>query len=72
VEGCEVCSDDMPETIAASLERVLIWEQRTNGRETVKELDEKVLADRLIGIYQSVMKKPPADLQLNFTGEFVG
>ena len=58
VEGCEVCSDDMPETIAASLERVLRWGQRTTGREMVKELDEKVLADRLIGIYRSVMKVP--------------
>lgn len=56
VEGCEVCSDDRPETIAASLERVLRWGQRTNGREAVKELDEKALADRLISIYRSVMK----------------
>jgi hypothetical protein len=60
VEGCEVCSDDKPETIAASLERVLIWGQRTNGCETVKELDEKVLADRMIGVYRSVIKMSPA------------
>lgn len=60
VEGCEVCSDDKPETIAASLERVLRWGQRTNGCETVKELDEKVLADRMIGVYRSVMKISPA------------
>ncbi len=64
VEGCEVCSDDTPETIAASLERVLRRGLRTNGRESVKELDEKVLAERLIGIYRSVMKKSPADRQL--------
>jgi len=65
VEGCEVCSDDTPETIAAALERVLIWGRRTNGRETVKELDEKVLAEKLIGIYQSVMKISPADRHYN-------
>jgi glycosyltransferase involved in cell wall biosynthesis len=60
VEGCEVCADDKPETIAASLERVLTWGRRTNGCETVKELDEKVLADRMIGVYRSVMKISPA------------
>jgi len=57
VQGCEVCSDDSPETIAASLERVLRRGERINGRETVKELNEKVLADRLIGIYRSVLKQ---------------
>ncbi len=65
VEGCEVCPDDAPETIAESLERVLRRGLRTNGRETVKELDEKVLADRLIGIYRSIMKTFPADRQQN-------
>ncbi len=65
VEGCEVCSDDQPGTIAASLERVLRRGQRANSRETVKELDEKVLADRLIGIYRSVVEKSQAERQFN-------
>jgi glycosyltransferase involved in cell wall biosynthesis len=56
VEGCELCADTSAETIAASLERVLATRQRTNGRETVRQLDEKVLAQRLIGIYSSVVK----------------
>jgi len=55
IEGCEVCSDDRPETISASLERVLRRGQRIRGRETVKNLDEKVLTEKLISIYRSIM-----------------
>jgi len=56
VEGCEVCPDDQPETIAAALERVLKTGRRINGREAVKELDEVVLAERVINVYRSVAR----------------
>jgi len=56
VAGCEVCEDDRAETIAASLERVLSRGGRINGREAVKDLDEKLLTEKLIHIYQSVLE----------------
>src|SRR5256885_8077140 len=43
VEGCELCADDRPETIAAALERVLRRGQRSAGREAVQDLDEGTL-----------------------------
>lgn len=55
VEGCELCSDDDPKTIAAALHRVLAKGGRTNGRETVIELDENITTRRVIGIYQAVL-----------------
>lgn len=55
VAGCEVCDDDRPETIAAALERVLRRGGRINGREAIKNLDEKLLTNRVINIYQSTM-----------------
>jgi len=61
VEGCEVCGDARPETIAAALCRVLERGSRVNGRAAVAELDETLLAERLISIYrQAVGWSPPA------------
>jgi len=56
IDGCEICVDDRPETIAAALERVLNRGRRINGRQVMHELDEPVLAQKLIGIYRSVIK----------------
>jgi glycosyltransferase involved in cell wall biosynthesis len=55
IEGCELCRDEQPETIAAALERVLRRGQRTNGREAVRNLDENLITKRVISIYQSVL-----------------
>jgi len=51
IEGCEVCADDRPETIAAALARVLSLGQRINGRQAVLELDEKLLTQKVIQVY---------------------
>jgi glycosyltransferase involved in cell wall biosynthesis len=64
VAGCEVVSDRKPENIAAALERILRRGGRIKGRETVEQLDEKMLVDKLIGIYRSILtpaklKQPP-------------
>lgn len=56
IEGCEVVPDDAPETIAAALERTLRRGGRIKGREAVEWLDEPVLTDRLIRIYQSITR----------------
>lgn len=57
IEGCEVCADDRPETIAAALTRVLSRSQRINGRQAVLELDEKLLAQKVIRVYQRAIQK---------------
>ena len=56
VEGCELCADDSPETIAAALERVLRRAERIDGRTSVKDLDETLLTEKVIGIYRSVIE----------------
>jgi glycosyltransferase involved in cell wall biosynthesis len=55
IDGCEICADDRPETIAASLDRVLAREQRTQGREAVRTLDARAVADRSVEVYRSVL-----------------
>jgi teichuronic acid biosynthesis glycosyltransferase TuaC len=55
VAGCELCPDDGVETIAAALGRVLQRGERCNGRGAVMDLDERLLTQRLIGIYRSVL-----------------
>lgn len=57
VDGCEVCADERPETIAAALERVLLRGGRIEGRVAVQHLDERLLTGRVIEIYRSVL--PP-------------
>lgn len=53
IEGCELCSDDQVESIAAGLERVLLRGQRVNGHAAVASLDERLLTQRVIGVYRS-------------------
>jgi glycosyltransferase involved in cell wall biosynthesis/SAM-dependent methyltransferase len=57
IEGCELCADDRPETIAAALERVLRRGQRIRGRETVAGLDEALLTQQVIAIYRSLLER---------------
>jgi glycosyltransferase involved in cell wall biosynthesis len=60
VKGCELCSDDRAETIAAALERVLRRGGRSEGRAAVEDLNEQALTERLIGIYRSVLPRSKA------------
>ena len=55
--GCEVCADDEPETIAAALIRALDRGVRTAGRERMRELDEHIITERVIGVYRSVLRQ---------------
>lgn len=59
IEGCELCPDDRPETIAAALERVLARRQRIAGRDTVIQLDETALTAQLIELYHAVVRGAP-------------
>jgi teichuronic acid biosynthesis glycosyltransferase TuaC len=55
VAGCELCPDDSAEAIAAALGRVLQRGERCNGRAAVMDLDERLLTQRLIDVYRSVL-----------------
>lgn len=55
VEGCEIVADDRPESIADALERTLRRGGRLTSRKAIEQLDEKVLANKLIGIYRSIL-----------------
>ena len=55
VDGCEVCADDRPETIAAALERVLRRGKRVAGRVAVQELDERKITEQVMAVYGSVL-----------------
>jgi glycosyltransferase involved in cell wall biosynthesis len=56
VEGTEVCPDERAETIAGALERVLRRGGRIDGRSAVRQLDEKLLTERVIEVYRSVLR----------------
>ncbi len=63
VSASEVCVDERPETIAAALERVVRTAQRSNGRDTVAQLDEALITAKVMGVYESVLSpRPKADL----------
>ena len=57
VEGCALCADDEPQTIAAALNGVLARGGRTNGRETVLALDENVTTEQVIEIYRTILSR---------------
>ncbi len=59
IEGCELCPDERPETIAAALSRVLERGQRIAGRQAVTHLDETAITAQLIELYQSVLRRSP-------------
>lgn len=56
IEGCEVCHDESPEAIAAALERALRRGGRINGRATVEHLDETLLTQKVIAIYEGAAR----------------
>lgn len=57
VEGCVVCADDRPETIAAALEQVLQRGGRANGRAAVQDLDEHLLTQKVITVYEQALSR---------------
>jgi len=57
VDGCVVCANADPKRMAEALATLLQRRARTNGRETVLELDENRLAQRTIDIYQRALSR---------------
>jgi glycosyltransferase involved in cell wall biosynthesis len=60
IAGCELCPDDTADTIGGALERVLRQGTRTRSRAAVQDLDERLLTQRLIEIYRSVLPRTRA------------
>lgn len=56
VEGCELC-DSQPQALAGALGRVLDAGRRVSGRNAVKQLDESLLTRRVIGVYESALRR---------------
>lgn len=57
IEGCELCADDEPATIAAALERVLKRGGRVDGHTAVRHLDESMLTAKVLDVYRSVLPR---------------
>ncbi len=55
IEGCAITADDRPEAIASALEQILRRGRRISGRDSVEQLDQRTLTDRLVAIYHSVL-----------------
>jgi glycosyltransferase involved in cell wall biosynthesis len=52
LEGCAVVQDDHPKTISSAIRRVLTNETEFHGRESVADLDEDLLTQKVINVYQ--------------------
>ena len=59
VEGCYVADSRHPQDLAGLLQKALLFEGKTHGREKViaDKLDNESVAQQLIGIYNKVLKK---------------
>lgn len=55
ISGCVVIEDDSPEHIAKELEGVLLRGERIQGRETVLDLDENLVTQKVIRVYQKAL-----------------
>jgi teichuronic acid biosynthesis glycosyltransferase TuaC len=55
ISGCVVAADDDPNTLARAIEQVLRSDRRVDGRASVSELNEELLAQRMIQIYESAI-----------------
>jgi teichuronic acid biosynthesis glycosyltransferase TuaC len=54
--GCEVCSSDDPQTIAAALDRVLSNTPVFDGRKVVENLELSVISQRIIQVYLRILE----------------
>ena len=55
VEGCEVCTDQTPSAIASAMGKVLQRNRRVEGRASVMELGDDLLAGRIADLYRQVI-----------------
>jgi glycosyltransferase involved in cell wall biosynthesis len=55
-DGCYLCSQD-PVDVSEKLITALNYPGRTQGRERVRNMDERVIARRIIGLYQDMLRE---------------
>jgi teichuronic acid biosynthesis glycosyltransferase TuaC len=55
-EGCFVCSYN-PEDVAEKIMQAIRFGRRTNGREMIGHLESGVIADRIVKVYEDILKK---------------
>ena len=53
-DGCYICCYD-PEDVAEKINKALDFGKRTDGREKIKHLDQKIIAQKIIGVYNKVL-----------------
>lgn len=62
IDGCVICESSCPDAIAAALAQVMVRRQRINGRSSVLQLDERIMAQKVIQVYQqAIMKSKSCD-----------
>jgi len=54
IDGCYICSYD-PGDVADKIKKALDFGKRTDGREKIKHLDQKIIAQKIIGVYNRVL-----------------
>ncbi len=57
IDGCEVCENDEPQTIARAILHVLAHGKPINGRETVLELSWGLIARRTLAVYNQALHR---------------
>ncbi|MCE9644899.1 MAG: glycosyltransferase [Chloroflexi bacterium] len=55
IEGCVICANDKPETIAKAIAQVFINNKHIDGRNAVQNLDEDILVQKVIAVYQKAI-----------------
>lgn len=53
-EGCYITSYD-PKDVADKIKKALDFGQKTDGREKIKHLDEKIIAEKIIQLYTEIL-----------------
>ncbi len=59
IEGCIVCTNDQPKVIALALKEALDRNERIKGRESVQDLDENFLIQKIIQVYEKAVSQTP-------------
>ena len=54
-EGCYITSYD-PDDVAHKINQAILFNKRTNGRESIKHLDSNKLAKKMINLYREILK----------------
>ena len=54
-EGTYICTYD-PNDVAEKIKLALAFGKRTNGREKIKHLDNKLIAEKIVTVYKTILK----------------